>query len=389
MQLRATSASEEDRLRLLIRLHFAPRLLAYGTAASLLALQALASEEGRGFRLLFCAYCLAYPLAAQAWARRAEDARRALRLLFLSDPFHSGIAMAALGFALMPSGFLIGINLVNAVAFGGFREIPHSASVFALGTLLGYLALGPLPAPESALTEIVALSGLVLYNLGLGALVHRVTQRLREATRALREQSAALAEASRTDPLTGVRNRRDLTLWLAESGGVAVGYALLDIDHFKQINDRHGHEAGDRVLSEFARRLVQRFGDRARVLRWGGEEFLLAWPNASSERLKGELSSFLGELRAASIPIGDGIAISIRCSVGAVPAEHGRTWQQAIALADQALYEAKRAGRDRLLVWGEAQPVAAPEAKPECRRLPELGERSLAEDRPSADGAGP
>ncbi|GIX32531.1 MAG: hypothetical protein KatS3mg125_0487 [Lysobacterales bacterium] len=389
MQLRATSASEEDRLRLLIRLHFAPRLLAYGTAASLLALEALASEEGRGFRLLFCAYCLAYPLAAQAWARRAEDARRALRVLFLSDPFHSGIAMAALGFALMPSGFLIGINLVNAVAFGGFREVPRSASILVLGTLLARLALGPLPATESALTEIVALSGLVLYNLGLGALVHRVTQRLREATRALRERSAALAEASRTDPLTGVRNRRDLPLWLAESGHSAVGYALLDIDHFKQINDRHGHEAGDRVLSEFARRLARRFGDRARVLRWGGEEFLLAWPYASGERLKSELGAFLSELRAASIALGDGIAISIRCSVGAVPAEHGRTWQQAIVLADEALYEAKRAGRDRLLVWGDARPIAASEATLDLRLVPELSERPLAEDRPSADGAGP
>ncbi len=353
---RREPAREQDRYRLLIRWHFAPRLLAYGTASVLFAVLAVESEDARPLRIVLCAFCLAYPLAVQAWAERTQNPRRALKRLLLADLVNGGVGMAGVGFAPMPSLYLIGVNLINTVAFGGFRDLPRAALLIALGALLGHLLFGTLPDPEIPTADIAAVTGLVLYNIGLGAIVHRVTGQLREATRTLRLQSETLAEASRTDPLTGLRNRRDLPLWLAESGHREVGYVLFDLDHFKGINDRHGHATGDRVLAEFARRLAHRFGQRARVLRWGGEEFLLAWPEASAELLRRELDAFLKDLSAEPMRLEQGVTIPLLCSVGAVPAAAEPSWERALALADRALYRAKAMGRGCACIHDHREP---------------------------------
>lgn len=311
----------------------------------LFAILAIEAKEGARLWSFLCLYALAYPFAVQAWANRTKHPRRTLRRLVRADLVHSGVGIAGLGFALIPSLYVIGVNLINTAALGGLRDLPQAILLIALGALLGHLLFGTLPDPKNPTADLAAVIGLVLYNIGLGAIVHHVTGQLRAATKVLHLQSAALAEASRTDPLTGVRNRRDLVLWLAESGHQEVGYVLFDLDHFKAINDRYGHAIGDRVLAEFARRLVHRFGQRARVLRWGGEEFLLAWPQASAALLRRELDAFLADLSTEPMPLDDGVSIRIHCSVGAVPADAALGWERALALADQALYRAKAMGR--------------------------------------------
>jgi diguanylate cyclase (GGDEF)-like protein len=354
---RSDPAREQNRYRLLIRWHFAPRLVAYGVAAVVFAIFAGESEEARPLRVVLCLYCLAYPLAAQHWAARARDPRHALDRLFRADLFNGGVGVAGFGFAPMPSLYLVGVNLVNTVAFGGFRDLPRALLFFSLGAAAARLGFGPLPASDVPMADIAAVAGLVIYNVGLGAIVHRATRQLREATRALRQQTAALAEASRTDPLTGVRNRRDLPLWLAESGHQSVGYVLIDIDHFKAINDRHGHAAGDQVLADFAERLRRRFAGRARVLRWGGEEYLLAWPAASRELLRQELAAFLPEVCAAPVRLDEELSIPVQCSIGAVAADGATSWESALALADRALYRAKALGRGCAVLHGEEEPI--------------------------------
>ena len=170
--------------------------------------------------------------------------------------------------------------------------------------------------------------------------------------RRMQEQHRLLEHLASRDPLTGVANRRAMEreLHIAAEAfrrhRLPVGLAVMDIDHFKRINDAAGHEAGDHVLVEFSR-LVQarcRAGDR--LFRYGGEEFVLLLPGTGVD----ELRRVVDELRravATQMRVGDGpVTVSIGGAVLA-PGEDTAAW---LARADSAMYEAKRLGRDRVVV---------------------------------------
>ena len=197
-------------------------------------------------------------------------------------------------------------------------------------------------------------------------------QQVAERTQQLHVANLALELASQTDPLTGLHNRRylsnqipaDLAFYERENrrtGGSenTLLFALVDIDHFKRINDTYGHKAGDRVLqqvSEVLRRQV-RVGDY--LVRWGGEEFLLVCRPSTRQFVP-----VLGErIRRAvanhSFDLGDGVHVSLTCSIGL--AESGLYlngmqsvgWEQLVELADAALYWVKENGRNG---WSALRP---------------------------------
>ncbi|MCB1554887.1 MAG: diguanylate cyclase [Xanthomonadales bacterium] len=179
-----------------------------------------------------------------------------------------------------------------------------------------------------------------------------------ERTRELAAANARLEEASFTDPLTGLRNRRFFALAApAEAerarrapAGPGLLVAVMDIDHFKAINDTHGHDGGDQVLVEVARRLqsVARSGDF--VLRWGGEEFLLLCRDVRADEAATVVLRLLTTLCSSPIQTGDH-SLRVTASIGAVTyplslhSEAAATLDRAISLADAALYRAKHAGR--------------------------------------------
>ena len=185
----------------------------------------------------------------------------------------------------------------------------------------------------------------------------------------LQQAYAALEQVSLTDQLTGLRNRRfllqqidaDVALTLrahddgpADSGvGRDLVFFMIDLDHFKRVNDQHGHAAGDMVLVDMQQRLQLVFRESDHLVRWGGEEFLVvarasqradAW--AVAERIRAVVAG-----RPFQLP--GGVAMDCTCSVGyacypfvpAAPRLLG--WEQVVELADQALYLAKAAGRNR------------------------------------------
>lgn len=169
----------------------------------------------------------------------------------------------------------------------------------------------------------------------------------------LRQRNAELDLLSRTDALTGLNNRRHLEEELARHHENAIRHLdplcvlLLDIDHFKRVNDRYGHPAGDVVLSVFARRLRAelRAGDVAG--RWGGEEFLVILPRTDldgvlevAERIRHAIA--VTPISAAGVDIS--VTVSGGCALG--PAESVGGLLQA---ADTRLYEAKEAGRDQIV----------------------------------------
>ena len=209
--------------------------------------------------------------------------------------------------------------------------------------------------------------------------IGRLQRQLEERSRRLEEALRALEEVSRTDPLTGLRNRRfllqhveGLVAACRASHGPGAGpahdllFVLLDLDHFKHVNDTFGHGAGDAVLAQTGARLREACAPADLLVRWGGEEFLVVArvePGRGGPELAGRLRSALS---GAPFQIEGGGRLATTCSVGfarlpflpAAPADLG--WAEVVAAADTALYAAKRAGRDGW-VGLEAGPAARPE----------------------------
>ena len=188
-------------------------------------------------------------------------------------------------------------------------------------------------------------------TLGLLAWLWRQTRR---ANQQLAQVNAQLLVQSERDPLTGLANRRRMAQVMAErhSDGRWQGcLMLIDLDHFKRINDLHGHAAGDSVLMEVGRRLggVVRADDL--VVRWGGEEFLIAAHAATTvdaERLAQRVLDCLCQAPVTH----EGQPIPITASIGYAcfpmgPSRLTLPWERAVDLVDTALYLAKAHGRNR------------------------------------------
>ena len=167
-----------------------------------------------------------------------------------------------------------------------------------------------------------------------------------------RSMNRRLWLASRTDPLTGLANRRAMAEHLRLLGAEATTTALLliDVDHFKRINDERGHDMGDEVLVSFAERLRARAGAAAQVARWGGEEFLVVLPRADADTACALADALRHELarpiNASAKPLA--AAVSIGIANLPLPGMHRGpdAWHASLQLADAALYLAKRSGRD-------------------------------------------
>ncbi|HEX7151576.1 MAG TPA: two-component regulator propeller domain-containing protein [Thermoanaerobaculia bacterium] len=174
-----------------------------------------------------------------------------------------------------------------------------------------------------------------------------------ERTRELETAYARIEEASLTDPLTKLRNRRFLEqaipsdLELAGRGHGELIALLVDLDHFKSVNDTYGHAAGDAVLVQLAELLRTTFRASDWVVRWGGEEFLIVVRFVARERAPELAEKLRAAVDAHTFALPDGTALRKTCSIGvAVWPTSSQSWEQVIDLADAALYEAKRSGRN-------------------------------------------
>jgi diguanylate cyclase (GGDEF)-like protein len=162
---------------------------------------------------------------------------------------------------------------------------------------------------------------------------------------------------SDVDPLTGTYNRQTMMGDLnsererAVRTNVPTAVALVDLDHFKAVNDTYGHQAGDIVLQSIAGILQSHVRPFDKVYRYGGEEFLICLPNADMKQCARVLERLRRVIEASPVSIGDATALPVTASIGAAPMTKGRTTEQIIEKADRALYAAKEGGRNRVRVW--------------------------------------
>jgi len=178
--------------------------------------------------------------------------------------------------------------------------------------------------------------------------------RMRELNRTLVQHEALLRAHSERDALTGLANRRQFREVMRVRGGERAfrgALLMVDVDHFKRVNDHHGHAAGDRVLVEVARRLGAAMRADDLVARWGGEEFLVFAPNVEGAELDQLAERVRVAMNQAPVVLDNGMAIETTVSIGyaafPLPASHVPvTWEQAVNLADLSLYTAKNHGRN-------------------------------------------
>jgi diguanylate cyclase (GGDEF)-like protein len=195
------------------------------------------------------------------------------------------------------------------------------------------------------------LSVVFVLSVAVVALLYR---RVRRTNHLLSSSNEQLKVQSERDPLTGLANRRHFQAvmrQLAADGKLSGAVYLIDIDHFKRINDQHGHSAGDAVLIEVARRLRDTLREQDLIVRWGGEEFLVVTQSLASEQVEALARRMLGTLNQFPVVTGAG-RVSVSASIGFAtfpigPSGLRVSWERAINLVDTAMYLAKAHGRNR------------------------------------------
>lgn len=187
----------------------------------------------------------------------------------------------------------------------------------------------------------------------LGAMAERLGGALSNVRLRMR-----LEDESIRDPLTRLYNRRYMSGYLqrvlrrARRHQAPVSLILVDIDHFKRLNDTHGHDAGDAVLRALARELAGGSRTDDAACRLGGEEFLLILPELDLAMAVERAEALRRRIAALRLPLGDGGEARVTVSLGVASApKHGLLQEELLRHADQALYQAKDGGRNRVCVW--------------------------------------
>ncbi|MES2264342.1 MAG: two-component regulator propeller domain-containing protein [Pseudomonadota bacterium] len=223
--------------------------------------------------------------------------------------------------------------------------------------------------------------------------IRKRTRALETMSRALQQKSRALELASLTDPLTGLHNRRYLSEHIDSDVALVIRhhqdfhrhgmdltndadliFFLIDIDHFKQVNDQFGHSSGDAVLIQMRDRLRAVFRDCDHVVRWGGEEFLIVVRGSKREQAPELAERVRSVVANQAFLLPDGKALSKTCSIGfacfPLVSRHASAldWSVQVDLADAALYRVKRGGRNG---WFGALAARA-DAADEVRALAQL-----------------
>ena len=288
--------------------------------------------------------------AAGRWLARATVAFCATALLAVWLP-QGALSRLATG---MDAGFAAGCVAILVLSLVGLRRRRGDA-LAAIAAVLPFLAMTLMDMADNrilieyrveaiqlAITWFLTVSAYVL-NLRLGQL------------RRQRDEMRALAD---TDELTGLPNRRaglkrleqHMDAARADGGLLAVGF--LDIDLFKRINDVHGHAVGDRVLVAVAATLTSAVRDPADVIRMGGEEFLVLLPGIGGATARARLDAMRTGVGAAGAALGiEGLAVTASIGLASLTPDDADA-ASLLRRADEAMYRAKRAGRDRVVEAG-------------------------------------
>ena len=300
------------------------------------------------------------------WSERFRDPSLTLFQIL----FATAIALFIIGHADEARAILLMLFIIAAF-FGVFQLRKEEYVLVTLVAVFGFamIVIGEiLDTPDSSrrtqlLLELGVFTVVMFWIAFIGSYVANLRRKLSQHNRNLEQAAGHLQHMAQHDELTGLPNRRHLIARLelahatAEAGDHTFSVAVLDLDHFKQINDQCGHQAGDEVLTQFAERVteIMRGGDQVMrvdeslpdIGRFGGEEFLAILPGTdldgahlAAERLRRAISEKPFETAAGHI--------ECTVSIGLAEYQPGEPVHHTVGRADEALYRAKEKGRNRV-----------------------------------------
>jgi diguanylate cyclase len=331
---------------------YLPRVI--GTALGFCAVASVLYQNDANIAIWagLAATSFVWPQIAYALARYSPDPYRFELTNLTVDSAMGGVWVALMSFNVLPSVLFVTMLSMDKISLGGWRLLARTATAQALACGAAVLLFGFDFRPQTTMLNVIAcLPLLVGYPILVGVVTYQLSRRVRE-------QNRQLAKLSRTDGLSTLLNR---TAWeeLAATefrrhrrSGSPVSLLMLDIDHFKRINDNFGHPAGDEVIRGIGAllRLSMREFDVAG--RYGGEEFGVILPETDVGGAKVIAERVRKAIESAVMVESEGI----RCTVSIGTATAGREvadYVQWIARADRALYRAKELGRDRTVQYEE------------------------------------
>ena len=337
-----------------------------------LVMRMLVSGSGVNTQAVLCWAALApigllaaLVLVRSGWSKRFADPSLSLFQMLWALNFNA-VAYVIAG----PARAVVLPVLVIIMMFGIFSRDRRQTLFLMFYAMVLYtmaiLVTASMDSPQPALAVVVAHLTVVLLSLLAGTMmclqVQTIRSRMRNQKHELQGALEQIRQMAMRDHLTGLINRRQMSelmgleLRRCQRSGRPMLLAQLDIDHFKAINDTHGHSVGDLALQAFAHTALAHLRGSDVLARWGGEEFVLLLcdtePDAATELLERVRSA----VQAHTLPHGEH-SIRITVSIGWAQHQHGESLDETLQRADQALYNAKRGGRNRVVHALPPQPA--------------------------------
>ncbi|MEL0167398.1 MAG: diguanylate cyclase [Pseudomonadaceae bacterium] len=330
---------------------------------------------------------LIYPHLMYLRASRASTPLASELNSLLCDCFLFGIWISWLGFPLWITYTMVTGVTINLMVFRGPKGLLQAAVALSAGMALSLLFHKPhLAVYTNWPSSLLCIIGLSVYLMMVGNVAFTRNDRIRETRNQLHQSQDALQQANLAlqqqleenkllqqklrdladrDPLTDTYNRRyfDVTiareLGFCQRHGQPLALILIDIDHFKSVNDDYGHQAGDQLLIALATLLGKHSRASDIVCRFGGEEFLVALPNTDCATAQARAEEYRNAFAATSIQwqeqtVGTTISLGVAC----YPVHAGDA-EGLLQCADIALYRAKKSGRNRVVTYQNEQHSSA------------------------------
>lgn len=365
----------------LLRMHHRMRVVSFALLFVAASLHGMTRDYTPGIWALLAILLLAYPQALYLCTCRAKNpVQREISNLRI-DSLLLGVFIAITGFSLWLSFSAAIGTLTNNTANKGWWGVPETLLALLAGAGIGAAIFGQAFSPSTDWpVALLCIAGLGWYLLSVDNTSFVRNAQLRQTRETLKARETDLVTANETleenireidllqqqlmeqanrDSLTGLYNRRYLDSTLereltrCKREGHSLALIMIDIDHFKKINDTYGHQAGDEVLIRFSATLGRMARGSDMACRYGGEEFLLLMPTMQLDIACERAEALRAEFGTMAVSFGDS-RIQTTISIGiAVYPEHGKSAEDLIRSADRALYRAKHTGRNRV----EVQPI--------------------------------